>query len=71
MLSDSVVDQRDGPSQYCGVYEDFGGLTGYSAAKRSVFVLDKDGTVKYAWISENPGIEPDYVEVTKAVSSIK
>jgi len=56
-------------NQYCGVHNDFGGLTGYSAAKRSVFVLDKDGTVKFAWISENPGVEPDYNEITRAVSS--
>lgn len=57
-------------NQYCGVHNDFGGLTGYTTAKRSVFVLDKNGVVKYSWISENPGVEPDYAEVTKAVSSI-
>jgi len=49
----------------------FGGLEGYNAAKRSVFVLDASGTVRYAWISDNPGVEPNYDEVTKAVESIK
>jgi len=58
-------------NQYCGVYNDFGGLTGYTAAKRSVFVLDKTGTVRYAWISENPGAEPDYEDVRKALSTLK
>ena len=57
--------------QYCGVYQDFSGLKGYTAAKRSVFVLDANGLVKYAWISENPGTEPPYEEVTKAVASFK
>ncbi|MEX1138649.1 MAG: peroxiredoxin [Bacteroidota bacterium] len=57
--------------QYCGVYNDFGGLTGYTAAKRSVFVIDKAGVIRYAWISEIPGAEPDYAAVQQAVSSLK
>jgi len=55
---------------YAGVYNDFG-VPGYAAAKRSVFVLDKSGTVQYAWISDNPGVEPNYEEITSAVSTIK
>jgi peroxiredoxin len=55
--------------QYTGLYDGFAGIPGYLAAKRSVFVLDGTGTVKYAWISENPGAEPNYDEVRKAVSS--
>jgi peroxiredoxin len=52
------------------VHEGFAGLDGYSAAKRSVFVVDKSGTVRYAWISDNPGVEPNYDEVTKALSAL-
>ncbi len=55
--------------QYAGLYMDFSGIPGYTAAKRSVFVLDKDGVVRYAWISENPGAEPDYEEVKNAVAA--
>jgi peroxiredoxin len=55
---------------YCGLYNDFGGLTGYSAAKRSVFILDAKGIVKYVWVSENAGVEPNYEEVKKALSTI-
>lgn len=54
--------------QYGGVHEDFAGLKGYSASKRAVFVLDAKGTVTYAWISENPGVEPPYDEVKAAVA---
>jgi peroxiredoxin len=53
--------------QYCGVYEDFAGLKGYTASKRSVFIVDGNGIVKYAWISENPGVEPEYDEIVKAL----
>ncbi|MBF8249132.1 MAG: hypothetical protein HW374_1932, partial [Bacteroidetes bacterium] len=34
-----------------------------------VFVLDKSGVVKYSWISENPGVEPPYDEVAKALAN--
>jgi len=39
-------------------------------AKRSVFVLDKDGKVTYRWVSDNPGVEPNYDEVTEAIRKI-
>lgn len=42
---------------------DFAGLTGYSTAKRAVFILDKDGIVRYAWVTENPTVEPNYDEI--------
>ena len=38
-------------------------------AKRSVFVIDPSGTVTYAWVAPNPGVEPNYDEVQKAVAS--
>ncbi len=49
----------------------FSGLQGYTAAKRSIFVLDNAGTVRYAWISDNPGVEPNYDEISKALEAIK
>jgi len=52
------------------VHEGFAGLEGYAAAKRSVFIVDKSGIVRYAWISENPGVEPNYDEVTKTLSTL-
>jgi len=44
---------------------DFAGLKGYTVAKRSVFLLDEDGVVKWKWVSDNPGVEPDYAEITR------
>lgn len=35
----------------------------YNAAKRSVFILDKDGKVRYRWVSDNPLVEPNYAEI--------
>lgn len=56
--------------KYGGVHFDFAGMKGYTAAKRAVYVLDQNGTVKYAWVSENPGVEPPYDEINKVLSSI-
>lgn len=47
------------------------GLTGYTAAKRAVFVLDNGGTIRYMWISDDPTKEPNYEEVNKALQQIK
>jgi peroxiredoxin len=42
---------------------DFAGLKGYSTAKRSIFILDKAGIVRYVWISDDPRVEPYYGEI--------
>ncbi|MDG6940245.1 MAG: redoxin domain-containing protein [Nitrososphaerota archaeon] len=44
---------------------DFAGMQGYTAAQRSVFIVGRDGFVKYAWVALNPGVEPDYAEIEK------
>lgn len=62
---------RDVSKKYAGLYDGFAGLTGYTAAKRAVYVLDAGGVVKYAWVTEDPGVEPSYDEVKKAVEGIR
>jgi glutaredoxin-dependent peroxiredoxin len=64
LLSDYT---REVSKSYCGVYEDFAGVKGYTASKRSVFVLDGSGVVKYVWITDTPGVEPPYEEISKAL----
>ena len=46
------------------------GMRGYVAAKRAVTIIDKDGVVRYHWVSESPGVEPDYAEVQAAVAAL-
>lgn len=59
---------REVSKAYGGVHENFAGIPGYEAAKRAVYVVDGGGMVSYAWVSENPGVEPPYDEVQKAVA---
>lgn len=48
-------------------HDDFAGMPGYTAAKRSVFIVSEDGTVTYEWVAPNPGVEPDYAAVKSAL----
>jgi glutaredoxin-dependent peroxiredoxin len=59
---------RDTVRQYNVIHENFGNLKGYTAAKRSVFILDQNGVVTYKWVTEDPGKEPNYDELKKAVA---
>ncbi len=41
----------------------FAGLPGYTTAKRAIFILDKDGIIRYIWITDDPTVEPNYSEI--------
>ena len=51
-----------------GVRTDFADLGVYGLAKRAVFVVESDGRVSYAWVSDDPGAEPTYDAVEAAVA---
>lgn len=55
---------------YSGIYEDFAGLKGYSAAKRAIFIIDQNLFVKYIWSTQEPGVEPPYEEIKKRLAEI-
>ncbi|PSP31765.1 peroxiredoxin [Halobacteriales archaeon QH_10_67_22] len=59
----SVVDAYD-------VAMDFTSKGIEDVAKRAVFVVDGDRTVRYRWVSDNPGLEPDYDEVLGALRDL-
>ncbi len=59
---------RDTVHQYNVFHENFANLKGYTVAKRSVFILDQNGVVTYKWVTEDPGKEPNYEELKKAVA---
>ena len=41
----------------------------YNAAKRSIFVIMKDGKIGYKWVSEDPLKEPNYKEIIEFLKS--
>jgi peroxiredoxin len=50
--------------------QDFVGLKGYTVAKRSIFIIDENGYIKYIWITDDPSKEPLYNEVTNVIQNI-
>jgi peroxiredoxin len=43
--------------------KDFAGLKGYTAAKRAIFIVGRNGVIRYKWISDDTGVEPNYREI--------
>jgi peroxiredoxin len=67
ILSDynrQVVDQYD------VALSNLAGMEGYVAANRAVFVVDKDGVVRYKWVAPSPVNEPDYAEIRQSLSQL-
>ena len=62
--------QRQAVSLYDVPLPNFAGMDGYVAAQRSVFVVDKEGIVKYKWVADSPGNEPNYEEIQRAVGPL-
>lgn len=56
--------------KYDVYHEDFAGLKGYTAAKRSIFILDSEGVVRYKWVTEDPGEMPDYEEIKQELAKL-
>lgn len=53
---------------YGAQYEIFLGLNG--VAKRSAFVIDQQGTIRYRWVSDDAKVKPDLAEIKKVLSSL-
>lgn len=55
---------------YGSLYESFGfGMQGVS--KRSAFVIDKEGVVRYAEVLENAGEQPDFAAIKATLENLK
>jgi peroxiredoxin len=65
---DLISDSNKEVIEQYGVSMDFAELGVHDVAKRSVFVVNADGEVTYAWMSDDPGVEPDYDEVESAAA---
>ena len=61
---------REVVSQYGVALRNLAGLEGYVAANRAVFVVDKDGVVRYKWVAPSPATEPDYDEIRQALGQL-
>jgi len=62
--------KREAVNAYDIALPDLAGLVGYVAANRAVFVVDKEGVIRYKWVAPSPVEEPNYDEVRQAVSQL-
>ena len=67
LLSDT---NRDVIKRYGIELSNFAGIEGYTVAQRSVFILDQNKVIRYAWVSDNPGIEPNYEEIEQVLADL-
>ncbi len=65
---DLISDAEKSLIEEYDVAMDFDALGVYNVAKRAVFVIDSDGDISFTWVSDDPGVEPEYEEVIEAVS---
>ncbi len=54
---------------YGAYHEELGPLKG--VAKRSVFIIDKAGILRYIWISDDPGKMPEVTEIQDVLDELK
>jgi glutaredoxin-dependent peroxiredoxin len=57
---------REAAAAYGALHDDLLGLKG--VAKRAAFVIDADGTVAYAWVSDDPRVQVPFDEVKAALA---
>lgn len=60
---------KEASTDYGAIYDTFAmGMKGVS--KRAAFVIDKEGTVRYAEVLENAGEQPNFEEIKKTLESL-
>ncbi len=67
LLSDPT---REAIGRYDVVHADLANVKGLNVAKRAVFVIDRDGVIRYKWVAPEPKVEPNYDEVAAAVRKL-
>ncbi len=67
LLSDA---SREISKKYDVLHENFVNVPGLTASKRSIFILDRDGVVRYKWVSDDPSKEPDYKKIEEELAKL-
>jgi len=60
---------REVIEKYNVVHDELFGLK--KVGKRSVFVIDKQGIIRYKWVTDNPRNEPNYEEIKQVLAKLK
>lgn len=69
-LAFALLSDSDGSvaEAYDVLYEEFNGHK--QIAKRSVFLVDRDDVIRYAWSTNDPTVQPDWSAVNQALDEV-
>jgi peroxiredoxin len=72
MLNFSLLSDfnKDVSSLYGSLYESYSIMNMKGVSKRSAFIIDKSGIVKYAEVLENAGEVPDFEKIQKILQGL-
>jgi glutaredoxin-dependent peroxiredoxin len=73
VLSDSkleVFEKYNLQFSPCDETECCWGTACYPLVKRSIFILDEKGVVRYVWVSTKSAVEPNYEDIQKTLEQI-
>ncbi len=62
--------ERNAINAYGVPLPNFAGMEGFTSSQRAVFVIDKEGVIRFRWVGETPANEPDYDEVQRQVDQL-
>jgi peroxiredoxin len=56
--------------KYEAIHESFGNMGLAGVSKRSAFIIDKTGVLRYAEVLENPGLMPDFGKIHNVLAEL-
>lgn len=63
-------DPGNGVAEQYDIVNDLDGMTGISEPRPAAFVVDGDGTIRYAWVAEEWPAFPDYDAIEAAIDEL-
>jgi peroxiredoxin len=60
---------REATRAFDVMYDDYWGLHG--VAKRAAFVVDREGVVRYAWVSEDDAVQPELEAIRTVLEELE
>ena len=52
------------------LFNNFAGIEGLTRSERATFVIDGEGVIRHVYVTENPGVEPNYDQIFADVEKL-
>lgn len=61
---------KDITKQYDVLFPNLANIPGLDVSARAVYLIDKEGIIRYVEVTENPGVEPNYDALMSAAEAL-